>query len=65
MNIELNGKAFEVLENEILSDLVARLKLDGPVAAQVNEEIIHRDLHSDVTLKPGDKVELLRMMGGG
>ncbi len=65
MNIELNGKSFEIAENELLADLIARLNLDGPVAAQVNEEIIHKDQLAKITLKPSDKVELLRMMGGG
>jgi len=65
MRITLNGKPADAPDNELVHDLLERLGLGGPVAVQVNEEIIPRDRLPDTRLKPGDKVELLRMMGGG
>ncbi len=65
MNIILNGKPTEIPEDELIGNLINRLKLDGPVAAQVNEEIIHHDRLGEVKLRPGDHVELFVMMGGG
>ncbi|HEB71946.1 MAG TPA: sulfur carrier protein ThiS [Nitrospirae bacterium] len=65
MNITLNGKSTNIPDGGNVADLIENLKLDGPVAAQVNEEIIHRDKLGERRLNPGDKVELFVMMGGG
>ena len=61
----VNGEPTAVGENETLRDLVERMRLGGPVACQVNEEIIHRDRLGEYRLREGDRVELFRMMGGG
>jgi len=65
IKIVLNGKNTDISEGEVLGDIVERLKLDGPVAAQVNEEIVRREDFSARELKEGDQVELFRVMGGG
>lgn len=65
MNIILNGQPTKIDKGEALNKLVEKLKLDGPVAAQVNEEIIPLDKRETLSLKEGDCVELFRMMGGG
>ncbi len=65
MNIILNGEPADIKEDEALSDIVKRLNLEGPVAAQVNDEIIRFDELHTKKLNEGDKVELFRMMGGG
>lgn len=65
MEIILNGQKADARDGETLGALIARLGVGGAVAAQVNDEIIHRDRHPAVKLNPGDRVELFRMMGGG
>ena len=65
MKIVLNGEPADVGDGETLGDLVERLNLGGPVAAQVNEEIVRREDFSSRNLKDGDQVELFRVMGGG
>lgn len=65
MKIILNGAETETADNETAAELVARLKLGGPVAVMINDDIIHRDKLSETILREGDRVELLRMMGGG
>jgi len=65
MEIVLNGKKTEAPQDASLAQLIESLRLDGPVAAMVNDEIIHRGQLSSRKLSPGDRVELLRMMGGG
>ena len=65
MKIVLNGKETEVEEAKVLSSLMEDMKLGGPVAAMVNDEVIHREKLGSVRLKEGDRVELFRMMGGG
>ncbi|VAX19877.1 hypothetical protein MNBD_NITROSPINAE02-755 [hydrothermal vent metagenome] len=65
MNIILNGQPTDISEGQVLLDLVKLLNLEGPVAAQVNEDIIAFDELEKRLLSEGDKVELFRMMGGG
>ncbi len=65
MKIVLNGEVTDISEGEVLDAVVKRLKLDGPVAAQVNEEIVRREDFPTRELKEGDQVELFRVMGGG
>lgn len=65
MEIILNGEKAEAPEGETAAMLIQRLKLAGPVAALVNGEVIHREKLASTIIKPGDQVELLRMMGGG
>ncbi len=65
MKIILNGKSTEIRDNEVLGGLIDRLKIDGPVAAQVNEKIIKKDHIAQVILRPDDVVEIFGMMGGG
>jgi len=65
MKITLNGEQREVEAGERLSGLIEKLGLDGPVACMVNDQVIHREKLASTILAPGDRVELLRMMGGG
>jgi thiamine biosynthesis protein ThiS len=65
MNITLNGARTEVDEKETLADILARLKIKGPVATLVNEEVVHRGDLSARRPREGDVVEFLVMMGGG
>ncbi|MBI5816352.1 MAG: sulfur carrier protein ThiS [Nitrospinae bacterium] len=65
MNIILNGKPASADEGDTLASLIARLNVEGHIAAQVNEEVIPRAELSRKRLAEGDMVELLRMMGGG
>lgn len=65
MNIVLNGNPVSVDEKETLADILLRLGVKGPVAALLNEEVIHRADLASARPKEGDRVEFLVMMGGG
>lgn len=65
MVITLNGKKTDVDRGALLGELVASLDLKGPVAAQVNDEILPRESLDDRILSEGDRVEIFLMMGGG
>ncbi len=66
MTIRVNGEPTQVSEGETVADLVQRLQLpaDG-VAVAVNLEVIPRVLHGETPLQEGDRVELVRAVGGG
>ncbi len=66
MEIRLNGKAREVGDGITVSQLLDELKLQAlRVAVQVNADIIKRERYGEVTLRPGDTVEILTFMSGG
>jgi sulfur carrier protein len=66
MQILLNGEALEVPENCTAAQLVEILELgDKRIAMEVNLEIVPRSIYTDVTLHPGDRVEIVHAIGGG
>ena len=66
MLIQLNGKSREVPEGTTISRLLEELRLQPlRVAVQVNIDIIKRERYDEVSLQPGDTVEILTFMSGG
>jgi sulfur carrier protein len=66
MQIQLNGENREVQEGITIAELLAELKLAGkPVAVEVNLELVTRALHAESRLAPGDRVEVVSLVGGG
>ncbi len=65
MQITVNGTAREVADASTISELLAQLGLDGPVAVERNREVVPRVDHSKATLAPGDVLEIVHFVGGG
>ena len=66
MNILLNGESHTLPEQSCITDLIAQLGLVGQrLAVELNGDIIPRSQHEAVVLKEGDKVEIVRAIGGG
>lgn len=66
MWIVVNGSRREVPDRASLTDLLADLDLDPRgLAAAVNGRVVPRDDHPRFTLSDGDRVELIRAVGGG
>ncbi|MBW3595762.1 MAG: sulfur carrier protein ThiS [Planctomycetes bacterium] len=66
MQIIYNGEPREVAEEMTIAELLA--ELDRParqVAVELNRELISRDQHVHVRLRPGDEVEVVTLAGGG
>jgi sulfur carrier protein len=66
MKITLNGKENEAAPGTSVQAILETLgvKLEG-VAVELNQEIVTRDRRSSTILKDGDKVEIIRIIGGG
>lgn len=66
MKIILNGEE-QVLENELnIIQLLTKYKLEPEIiVVEKNGEIINKDLYADETVTEGDKIELIRFIGGG
>lgn len=66
MEITVNGEPREVPENTSAAGLIEILELGGQrVAMEVNREIVPRSTFENHYLQPGDRVEIVRAIGGG
>jgi len=66
MNIFVNGESHDVSQNFTAEDLVIKLELqNAKIAMEVNLEIIPRSQYSNHTFQEGDKIEIVRAIGGG
>ena len=66
MIIEVNGQSREVPEDMRLGTLLDELQVRiDAVAVAVNLEVVPRGSLREVALKPNDRVEVVRAVGGG
>ena len=66
MTIQVNGDPMELSDGSPILQLLEQLQLnpDG-VAVALNLEVVPRTQHAEVTLRHGDRIELVRAVGGG
>jgi len=66
ISLQVNGKPVELEQPTLLPDYLERLGVDPrAVAVEHNGEIVERSSYASVTLSDGDRVEIVRMVGGG
>jgi len=66
VKVTVNGEAHDAPAGETVASLVARLGLGGgPVAVERNGEVVPRARHTETVLADGDRLEILRFVGGG
>lgn len=66
IELQINGKRVELEEATPLLAYLSQLGVDSrAVAVEHNGEIIERDRFQSTTLREGDVVEIVRMVGGG
>jgi sulfur carrier protein len=66
MQIQLNGRDFEVPAGATVADLLLQLQLLGRrVAVELNLDIVPRSQHGTTRLQAGDRVEVVHAIGGG
>ena len=64
--LHINGKRVELAEPTALLDYLDQLGVDPKsIAVEHNGEIIERAEYSSIVLRDGDRVEIVRMVGGG
>lgn len=66
MKIKLNGEIRDVEDGITIQSLLDSLsiKMQG-IAVDVNREIVPKRLFGATTLRDGDAIEIVRMVGGG
>jgi sulfur carrier protein len=66
VSIVLNGEPYSVGGDARLLALIEKLNLRrGRIAIELNQSIIPKAEWANVTLSPGDKVEIVNFVGGG
>jgi sulfur carrier protein len=64
--IELNGEPRDCADGLTLAALIEELRLGGQrVAVERNGEIVPRSRYAEVRLAAGDRIEVVRAIGGG
>jgi len=66
MTIVVNGKSMEVADALSVDGLLTHLKVSRQfTAVAINREITPKAEYAAMTLREGDRVEIVRPMGGG
>jgi len=64
--LQVNGKRVELDGPTLLTDYLLQLGADPrAIAVEHNGEIVERAAYAGLTLRDGDRVEIVRMVGGG
>ncbi len=66
MDVTLNGEARTVPDGLTVRGLLEHLQLTGgPVAVEVNREVVPRAEHAARVVNAGDAIEVVHLVGGG
>ncbi len=66
IEILLNGQPYQVPTETSIAALLERLELTTPgVAVEVNTAVVPKARHASTHLAPGDRVEVVTLVGGG
>jgi len=66
MIVTVNGKPMELPEGLTIEDLLGRLAVRREfMAVALNREVTPKARYAESVLRDGDKVEIVRPMGGG
>ena len=66
MTVTVNGEDRQVPDGATLAELIESLEIDPRyLAAERNLELVPREQHADCVLLPGDRIEIVTLVGGG
>lgn len=66
MRIRLNGQDYEIRDGATVEELLRELKLIADrVAVEVNLTVVPKGRRGEVSLREGDRVEIVHFVGGG
>ena len=66
VSILLNGEKKTLRKGISVEELLKQFNVTlGAVVVEVNETVLKKDAHPTVRLQEGDRVELVRFVGGG
>ncbi len=66
MQVIVNGDPQTLQDGLTVGELIAQLELAPErVAVEVNERLVRRAQYAQTTLREGDRVEIVTLVGGG
>jgi sulfur carrier protein len=66
MEVSVNGSTLHVPDDLTVKELIAHLGLGGgPVAVEINREIVPRAEHASRKIADRDAIEIVHFVGGG
>ena len=66
MRVTVNGEPRTLSEGVTLAEFVRDLGLErNPIAVELNREVVPKDRHGATTLREGDRLEIVTLVGGG
>ena len=66
IQIRVNGKEWEADPRSTITDLLSKAKISPKVCVvEKNGVIIERKRYNEEKVKPDDRIEIIKMMGGG
>ena len=66
MQVKINGEVEKFPENSTVRDILAAMSLgEDIVLVFLNGEMVNAETWSDVTVKPEDRLEIIKVVGGG
>lgn len=66
MKLQVNGETKELSPGHSVRHLIDSLGLQGkPVAVEVNKRVVRKKDHEIATLREGDVIEIVTLVGGG
>jgi len=66
MNLVVNGENLKIDKHSNAQDLITQLGYqDQRIALEINKVIIPKSKHTKFNLNDGDKIEVIKAVGGG
>jgi thiamine biosynthesis protein ThiS len=66
VRVRINGEERRIPRDRSVAELLEDLELDPrAVVVEINREIVRREHVEDVVVEAGDRVEIVRFVGGG
>ena len=65
MQVTINDTVMKVPEDYTIAHLLEQLAIKGRFAVEVNEAIVPRSEYANYPLQAGDRIEVVRAIGGG
>ena len=66
LNITVNGSPVEISQSMSIDELLRTVEVPKKyLAVELNDEVVIKEEHTNVTVNDGDRVEVVTLVGGG
>lgn len=66
MHVTVNGKSHDVAEGTTVIQLLRTAGVpENYLAVEINDDLVPREQHAERTICPGDRIEVVTLVGGG